>query len=108
MCTDNKIFYKYCEEGEDMEMGQSQDIKLEDTTPTISCHAFVGISIPRTLKIEGYIEKKNVTVVIDFYSTHNFNNSILYEVDPTLRINKLAFKVSSIIEMCVRSLINLF
>ena len=74
MCTDNKIFYKYYEEGEDMEMGQSQDIKLEDTTPTISCHAFVGISIPRTLKIEGYIEKKNVTVVIEFCSRSFFHS----------------------------------
>jgi hypothetical protein len=31
-----------------------------------------GISTPQTLKIEGYIKKKNVIVLIDFGSIHNF------------------------------------
>jgi hypothetical protein len=31
-----------------------------------------GISTPQTLKIEGYIKKKKVIVLIDFGSTHNF------------------------------------
>ena len=41
-------------------------------TPTISCNALVGISTPQTLKIEGYIKKKKVIVLIDSGSTHNF------------------------------------
>lgn len=35
----------------------SQDLKLEETTPTISYHALVNISIIQTLKSEGYIKK---------------------------------------------------
>jgi hypothetical protein len=31
-----------------------------------------GISTPQTLKIEGYIKKKKVIVLIDSASTHNF------------------------------------
>jgi hypothetical protein len=31
-----------------------------------------GISTPQTLKIEGYIKKKKVIVLIDSGSTHNF------------------------------------
>jgi hypothetical protein len=31
-----------------------------------------GINTPQTLKIEGYIKKKKVIVLIDFGSTHNF------------------------------------
>ena len=41
-------------------------------TPTISCHALAGINTPQTLKIEGYIKKKMVTLLIDYGSTHNF------------------------------------
>jgi hypothetical protein len=41
-------------------------------TPTIPCNALVGISTPQTLKIEGYIKKKNVIVLIDSGSIHNF------------------------------------
>jgi hypothetical protein len=41
-------------------------------TPTISCNALAGISTPQTLKIEGYIKKKKVIVLIDSGSTHNF------------------------------------
>jgi hypothetical protein len=41
-------------------------------TPTISCNALVGISTPQTLKIEGYIKKKKVIVLINYGSTHNF------------------------------------
>jgi hypothetical protein len=52
----------------------SQDLELEETTPTISCHALVGISTPQTLNIEGYIKKKKVTILIDSGSTHNFIN----------------------------------
>jgi hypothetical protein len=41
-------------------------------TPTISCHALVGINTPQTLNIEGYIKKKKVIMLIDSGSTHNF------------------------------------
>ena len=41
------------------------------STPTIPCHALVGINTPQTLKIEGYIKNKKVTVLIDSGSTHN-------------------------------------
>jgi hypothetical protein len=47
-------------------------ILSEELTPTISCNALVGISTPQTLKIEGYIKKKKVIVLIDSGSTHNF------------------------------------
>eukprot|EP00253_Pinus_taeda_P002551 PITA_02551 len=40
--------------------------------PTISCNALEGITTPQNLKIEGYIKKKKVIVLIDLGSTHNF------------------------------------
>ena len=40
--------------------------------PTISCNALAGINTPQTLKIEGHIKKKNVIVLIDSGTTHNF------------------------------------
>jgi hypothetical protein len=50
-------------------------------TLTISCHALDGIITPQTLKIEGYIKKEKVIVLIDYGSTHNF---IHCELDKTL------------------------
>jgi hypothetical protein len=50
----------------------SQDPYIEDITPTISYHALVAISTPQILKIQGYIQKKKVIVLIDSSSTHNF------------------------------------
>jgi hypothetical protein len=41
-------------------------------TPTILCNALAGISTPQTLKIEGYIKKKKLIVLIDFERNHNF------------------------------------
>ena len=38
------------------------------------------ISTPQNLKIEGYIKKKNVTVLIDSGSTHNFIHCKLAKV----------------------------
>jgi hypothetical protein len=55
-------------------LGDIEDIDLEETTPTISCHALEGINTPQTLKIEGYIKKKKVTMLIDSGSIHNFIN----------------------------------
>ena len=49
-------------------------------TPTISCNALAGNNT-QTLKIEGYIKKKKVIVLIDFGSTHNF---IHYKLDKAL------------------------
>ena len=39
---------------------------------TISCNVLVGITTPKTVKIEGNIKKKKVIVLIDSGSTHNF------------------------------------
>ena len=41
----------------------------------------VGISTPQTLKIEGYIKRTKVTVLIDYGSTHYF---IHYKLAKTL------------------------
>jgi len=41
---------------------------------TVSCNAFVRITTPETIKIEGHIKKKKVIVLIDLGSTHNFIN----------------------------------
>jgi hypothetical protein len=49
-----------------------EEISCEELTPTISCNALAGISTPQTLKIEGYIKKKKVIVLIYSGSTHNF------------------------------------
>jgi hypothetical protein len=38
----------------------------------ISCNELDRINTPQTLKIEGYIKKKKVIVLIDSGSTHNF------------------------------------
>jgi hypothetical protein len=76
-CGENKLFYIDCEEEEEQEQEPSQDenveaISFEELIPTIFCNALVGISTPQTLKIEGYIKKKKVIVLIDYGSTHNF------------------------------------
>ena len=76
-CGEKKLFYIDCEKEEEQEQEPSQDenveaISSEELTPTISCNALVGISTPQTLKIEGYIKKKKVIVLIDSGSTHNF------------------------------------
>jgi hypothetical protein len=76
-CGENKLFYIDCEEEEEQEQEPSQDenveaISSEELTPTISCNALDGIITPQTLKIEGYIKKKKVIVLIDSGSTHNF------------------------------------
>lgn len=49
----------------------------EEITPTISCNALAGVTTFQILKIEGYIKKKNVIVLIDSGSTHNFIHSNL-------------------------------
>jgi hypothetical protein len=78
-CGEKKLFYIDCEEEEEQEQEKepSQDenvdvISFEELTPMISCNPLGGISTPQTLKIEGYIKKKRVIVLIDSGSTHNF------------------------------------
>ena len=78
---DKKIFYIDCEEEEPKEEEASQEDVTseeieedtsEEITPTIYRNALDGISTPQNLKIEGYIKKKKVTMLIDSGSTHNF------------------------------------
>ena len=76
-CGEKNVFYIDCEEEEEQEQEPSQDeyveeISYEEMTPTISCHGLPGINTPQTLKIEEYIKKKKVIVLIDSGSTHNF------------------------------------
>jgi hypothetical protein len=78
-CGEKKLFHIDCEEEEEEEKEQepSQDknveaISCEELTLTILCNALARISTPQALKIEGYIKKKNVIVLIDSGSTHNF------------------------------------
>jgi hypothetical protein len=76
-CGEKKLFYIDCEEEEEQEQEPSQDEKVEaisskELTPMISCNALARISTPQTLKIEGYIKKKKVIVLIDSGITHNF------------------------------------
>ena len=44
---------------------------FKEITPTISCHALARIFTPQTLKIEGYIKKRKVTLLIGYGSTYN-------------------------------------
>ena len=65
---------------EEATLEEIEEDNSEEITPTISCHALVGISTPQTLKIEGYIKKKKVIVLIDFGNTHNFIHCKLAKV----------------------------
>jgi hypothetical protein len=74
-CREKKLFYIHCEEEEEQEQSQDENvdvISFEELTPTILCNALARINTPQTLKIEGYIKKKKVIVLIDYGSTHNF------------------------------------
>ena len=71
-CGENKLFYIECDEEEQKDQEPPQGEELEVITPTISCHALVGINTPQTLKIEGYIKNKKGIVLIDSGSTHKF------------------------------------
>jgi hypothetical protein len=43
--SENTLFCIECEEEEDQELEPSQDLELEETTPTISCHALARINL---------------------------------------------------------------
>ena len=62
---------------------EMEEATSEEITPTVSCHALAGISTPQTLKIEGYIKKKKVTMLIDSVITHN---SIHYKLSKVLNL----------------------
>jgi len=55
---------------EDIHQEPSQE--KEEMNPTIYCNALEGINTPQTLKIQVYIKKKKVIVLINLGSTHNF------------------------------------
>jgi hypothetical protein len=57
-CDKKKLFYIECEEEEHQELVPSKDLYLEETTPTIYCHAMDDIDTPQTLKIQGYIKNQ--------------------------------------------------
>jgi hypothetical protein len=76
-CGEKKLFYIDCEEEEEEEEEPSQDenveaISSEELACMISCNLLAIISTPQTLKIEGYIKKKKVIVLIDSGNSHNF------------------------------------
>ena len=74
-CGEKKLFHIDYEDDEEKEQemleekeqemseGKNQETP-EEITPTISCNALAGITTPQTLKIEGYIKKKKVIVLI--------------------------------------------
>ena len=83
-CGEKKLFYIDCEEEEEKEqetheekeneiLEENKEETIEEITPTISCNALARITKPQTLKIEGYIKKKKVIVLIDSSSTHNYS-----------------------------------
>ncbi|XP_060673303.1 uncharacterized protein LOC132803788 [Ziziphus jujuba] len=88
-----KGLYYYCDEkfvsghrcarpqlfmiGDDVETieGNLEDTateELEGTTPEISFHAIAGTNHPQTIRVIGQLQNKDLTVLIDGGSTHNF------------------------------------
>ena len=61
-CTEKKLFCIDFEEEEEQEQEQVEvkpTQETKETTPTISCHALVGITTPQTIRLKGYIKKAN-------------------------------------------------
>ena len=79
-CAEKKLIYIDGEEEQEKEQETSKEEDIhqepipqkEEMNWTISCNALTRITTPQTLKIEGYIKKKKVIVLIDAGSTHNF------------------------------------
>ena len=69
-----------CEANNDSNNDESDAVtpKLDDGSITqMSLSAMTGISQPHTLKLKGHIKKKNVMVLLDIGSTHNFLGSTM-------------------------------
>ena len=79
-CAENKLFYMDYEEEEEKEQETSKEedihqektLEKEEMNQTISCNPLARITTHQTIKIEGHIKKKKVTMLIDSGSTHNF------------------------------------
>nr|TKR90410.1 hypothetical protein D5086_0000233660 [Populus alba] len=61
---------------EDVEINQP-DLEPSEFLPEISFHANTGTEHPQTLRVPGKLKSKNVTVLIDGGSTHNFIDQAL-------------------------------
>nr|TKR74530.1 hypothetical protein D5086_0000295630 [Populus alba] len=61
---------------EDVEINQP-DLEPSEFLPEISFHAITGTEHPQTLRVPGKLKSKNVTVLIDGGSTHNFIDQAL-------------------------------
>jgi hypothetical protein len=61
---------------EDVEINQP-DLELSEVLPEISFHAITGTEHPQTIRVLGKLKNKNVTVLIDGGSTHNFIDQAL-------------------------------
>jgi hypothetical protein len=61
---------------EDVEINQP-DQEPSEFLPEISFHAITGTKHPQTLRVLGKLKSKNVTVLIDGGSTHNFIDQAL-------------------------------
>ena len=53
---------KYQETSKEKDTHQEPTPEKEEMTPTISCNAFLRITTPQTMNIEGHIKKKKVIV----------------------------------------------
>ncbi|KAI9165525.1 hypothetical protein LWI28_015644 [Acer negundo] len=71
------------EEIEDKEM--EIEVSLHEASPEISFHALAGTAHPQTFRVTGRVGNKDLTVLIDSGSTHNF-------IDQTV-VNKLGLQV---------------
>lgn len=71
-------------EVEDVEDSDNQGEEMVDVSPEvnhaeISFHAISGTILPQTLRLPGKIGNKNVVVLIDGGSTHNFIEQAVVE-----------------------------
>lgn len=69
----------------------------QETIPEISFHAMAGTKHPQTIRVSGKLKNKEVTVLIDGGSTHNFiDQSIVSKFRlPVVRDKKLQVMVTN-------------
>lgn len=74
-CRPKQLYIITGEEEEDNE--QTEDIieTISEGDGEISMHALTGNIIHHTIRIQGMIKKKAITILIDSGSTHNFLDS---------------------------------